>query len=110
MADDQRNHRHEHLREEAGSTRRHFLRRAGITGALAAAFVGAADAAGLGKALASTSRRCGHGILTCTYTPRQCNGGRPCSPGWCCYHCVGPCENVHTCIATGQCKSFTGCC
>lgn len=101
----------DHASAEEGSTRRHFLRRAGITSAVAAALVGVADVAGVSQALAGTRRRnCGHGSQTCTYAPRHCNGGNPCPPGNCCYHCVGCGGNHYTCIPTGSCKSFTACC
>jgi hypothetical protein len=112
MGGHQRNGRQDdQARTDDGSSRRHFLRRMGVTGAVAAAMVGVSDLAGLGQALASSGRRnCGNGSQTCTYTPRRCNGGRPCAPGYCCYHCVGCGLNRYTCIPTGSCKSFTACC
>lgn len=72
----------------AGVSRRNFLRRAGITGAAAAAFVGLADVAGLSSAFAAT-RTCGANQCTetCKYTPGECNGGK-CPTGQCCFTCT----------------------
>ncbi|HEY7143650.1 MAG TPA: hypothetical protein VH637_05330 [Streptosporangiaceae bacterium] len=111
MGDHQR-HRSQDPSVGEGSTRRHFLRRAGISGAIAAALVGVTDAAGLSQALASTKRpqNCGGGNQFCAYSPRQCNGGKACPPGYCCYHCTGCGGNYFSCIPTGSCKSFSACC
>lgn len=107
-----------------GSSRRQFIKRAGLTGALTAAVIGGAEVAGLTPALAS-SRRSDHpghrggspkvctGNCTYTYTPRQCNGGKSCPSGQCCftYQCAGSCGSGHgkMCV-THSCSNFNVCC
>lgn len=109
-----------HGSHEPGTSRRAFLRRAGLAGAAATALIGVTDVAGLSQAFASSRRpirptsrprNCGGGSQTCRYNPGHCNGGRPCSKGWCCYTCTGACGTHTSCIETGSClSSFTACC
>lgn len=70
-------------------TRRHFLRRAGVVGAVAAAFIGGgAELAGMSASAAVRSKaknvRGGPGV--CTYDKGAC--GETCQSGECCYKCV----------------------
>jgi hypothetical protein len=99
--------------EDRGSSRRQFLRRAGVAGALGAALVGGAEMTGLSSALAS-SKKTGKPqacARTCvyTYTPRQCNGGKSCPGGECCFTASGPCCSGKVCMAR-SCASFAVCC
>jgi len=68
-------------------TRRHFLRRAGIIGAVATAFIGGgADLAGIpASASAKSKRGTNGGPGVCTYAKGHCGSG--CSSGFCCYRC-----------------------
>jgi hypothetical protein len=84
-----RGHQHSEGVRPGGVSRRSFLRRAGVTGAAAAAMIGIADVAGMSSAFAATRKRpasCGC-FETCRYTPRQCNGGKACPSGKCCFTC-----------------------
>jgi hypothetical protein len=101
------------------TSRRGFLRRAGITGALAAGFIGTAEVAGLSTALAARSgpgtRRipfpC-QSICKFVYSPGRCApGGGKCPSGSCCFYQSGSCcaANRYNCIA-GHCSTFTQCC
>jgi anaerobic selenocysteine-containing dehydrogenase len=101
----------------AGSSRRQFLKRAGVTGALSAAVLGGAEVAGLSSAFASTRnpkrpRSC-NGHCTYTYTPYKCNGGKACPSGECCFYqsCEGTCGTSHGygCRAHG-CSNYETCC
>lgn len=114
-------------REAEGTSRRQFLRRAGVTGALTAAVIGGAEVTGLTSAFASTksanrplyrlegvnSPDVCTGFCNYTYTPRQCNGGRPCPPGYCCftYTCGGTCgSGTHKACIAHTCSNFSICC
>jgi hypothetical protein len=107
-------------RDAEGTSRRQFLRRAGLAGALSAAVIGGAEVMGLSSASAVTKRAnrpryrveggqspdvC-TGFCNYTYTPRQCNGGKSCPSGQCCFTftCGGTCGTssgkgcrVHSC-------------
>ena len=97
--------------------RRAFLRRAGIAGAVTAAFVGATDLAGLSPASAAVRRsstsdalhaqtgssRAGVNVqatTTCTFVRCGCgsNGLTCCPSGRCCYHCSGVCASGKFCF------------
>lgn len=103
--------------EAPGHSRRDFLRRAGVTGALAAGLIGGADLLGMSSAMASThhgAKRTGRSPGPCTetyqcrQTPGQCGG--PCSPsGHCCYTCTGCGVTQKGCHSTCS-PSFGGCC
>ena len=104
--------------EQAETSRRGFLRRAGLTGAVAAGFVGIADVTGLSSALAAaspklTGQKHAHGEVLqglepgedasgarrsdyCVYQSCNCHGC--CPSGTCCYYCTGNCGNFHTCF------------
>jgi hypothetical protein len=99
----------------SGVSRRGFLRKAGITGAVASGVLGAAEIAGLSPALAAKARSRGHATwtggrllaageatpdcnctATCTYQSCNCNGC--CPAGTCCYHCNGSCGSFKSCF------------
>jgi hypothetical protein len=101
-------------------SRRDFLRRAGVTGALAAGLAGGADLLGISSAMASThhgAKRPGRSpnapctqAYHCQQTPGQCRGGTACTPsGHCCYTCRGCGITTVQCHATCS-PSFGGCC
>jgi hypothetical protein len=110
-----------------GSSRRQFLRRAGVTGALSAAVIGCAEVVGLSSAFASTKHPARPryrvqggaspdictGYCNYTYTPYKCNGGKACPSGQCCfaYSCAGTCgtSSGHTCYSHA-CSNFSTCC
>ena len=88
------------------TSRRHFLSRTAITAAMTAAIIGGAEVIGLNSASANDRRLTNRKVVdtpagqeepdctcvksyTCFYSPRSCNGGRPCSSGHCCYYCPG---------------------
>jgi hypothetical protein len=99
--------------------RRTFLRKAGITGAVTAAFIGAADVIGLGSASAagkpgprqaSLNAQSGppgditpDASITCTHFSCGCgNNGSTCCPSTsCCYHCSGICASGRICVEPG---------
>lgn len=98
------------------TSRRQFLRRAGLAGAAAAALAGTADLAGMSSALAAVGhkgnkrgkndRMC---CLSCTYTPFHCNGGRACPSGQCCFYCVNSCGGAsHMCLSH-SCNNWSNC-
>jgi hypothetical protein len=113
---------------QAAVSRRGFLRRAGITGAVAAGLVGIADVAGLSPAHASTKAPVRYKITgqtiramrpdepaNCCSTGGffhcECNGC--CPAGYCCYHVSGCCGSRHVCLLRpGSCSGSTGivCC
>ncbi|HEY7144864.1 MAG TPA: hypothetical protein VH637_11495 [Streptosporangiaceae bacterium] len=99
------------------SSRRDFLRRAGMTGALAAGLAGGAELLGLSAASASAhqrSRKAGAQascllFMTCRQSPGACPGG-PCHPsGHCCYTCTG-CGTVRVSCRNTCSPSFSLCC
>ena len=109
-----------HESEPLSTSRRNFLRRAGITGAVAAAFIGTAEVTGLSSAMAAANQRSSkrnNSPDSCpdkciyTYTPERCGG--QCPSGSCCYHQSSTsdcCVNRFNCIA-GHCGSnFSVCC
>jgi anaerobic selenocysteine-containing dehydrogenase len=101
------------------SSRRDFLRRAGMAGALAAGLAGGAELLGMSSASAATQRRVrkvsqGRSDAPCTETyrcvqsPGKCGG--PCQPsGHCCYTCTGCGVTLVGCHDTCS-TSFGGCC
>jgi hypothetical protein len=99
-----------------GSSRRQFIKRAGVTGALTAAVIGGAEVAGLGSAFASTkhaNHRAGSPkICECAcsykYTPGQCG---KCGTGQCCftYTCTGTCGGKGKLCITRNCANFNVC-
>jgi hypothetical protein len=99
-------------RTGGGVSRRHFLHRAGLTGAAAAALVGVTEMSGLSSAFAArTPRACNGCLESCQPAPGNC-GGR-CGPDTCCFNCVpggGPlCSGVQGgffCLAVA-CKNAT---
>jgi hypothetical protein len=102
---DDRHAGHEHAEdgEKHATTRRNFLRRAGITGAAAAALIGGADLAGLTPAYARSQKAragargktaCAGCSYGCTYTPGKCGG---CGTGGCCFTCTGSCGTLRQC-------------
>ena len=49
-------------------------------------------------------------IITYTYSPYQCNGGKACPSGQCCYHATGCGSNTYACFTNpGGCANFTEC-
>lgn len=101
-----------------GASRRQFLRRAGITGALTAGLLGTAEVTGLSSALASPSQPRGHqakrscgSFCKYTYSPGHCGpNGAKCPPGSCCfYQSGGCCTNRYNCIVH-SCTNFEICC
>jgi hypothetical protein len=104
--------------EDNHMDRRAFLRKAGITGAAAAAFIGAADVIGLGPASAATQRSRSRPQsrssqpepgASCTYTPCSCKGDGHagsngcCDSGYCCYFCrSAECGDFSTCVFRGS--------
>ena len=104
--------------DRAATTRRSFLRRAGIVSAVTAAFVGAADVAGVAKAATSaksTPRTPDVCICTefWTYSPGHCNGGKPCPNGKCCFHVTesgpGCSENLGFQCLSMSCTNHSKC-
>lgn len=113
-----------------GTSRRQFLRRAGITAALTAAVAGGADLAGMSAASAKVRTpgqkrspglfRTGknRGPDTCcvvaTYSPYKCNPyGHACESGECCFYlaysgCSGE-TNHYACLGGEGCSSFSEC-
>ena len=93
-------------------SRRGFLRRAGIAGALAAGLAGVAELAGTGPAYARSrpsrqprlqqnkgQRQCiGNCSWLCSYTPGKCGS---CGPNNCCFTCVSD--------GTANCGTSTRC-
>ena len=106
-------------RDVEATSRRHFLRRAGITGALTAGFIGTAEVAGLSSAVAARSRPLNskipdpcQSICKYVYSPGRCGpNGAKCPSGSCCFYQSGACcaANRYNCIA-GHCSTFTICC
>jgi hypothetical protein len=110
-----------------GTSRRQFLRRTGMAGVVTAAMIGGAEVAGLSSAFASSkvgnrpryrveggkSPDICTGFCNYTYTPRQCNGGRACPGGQCCFTftCGGTCgtSSGKRCM-THSCSNFSICC
>jgi hypothetical protein len=96
-------------------SRRRFLRQAGLMGAVTAAFVGAADLAGMSSAVAGVkpmkSRTHSPCCETCTYSAGHC--GHTCPSGQCCFHCVcnmpSCCNPFYQCIKRPNCNKFTKC-
>jgi hypothetical protein len=98
------------------TSRRGFLRRAGVVAALSAAAAGGAELVGLSAVAAGTPKSkstpetcCRH----CVYEPGKCNSGNPCAPGYCCFYCNPTSGN---CIPTSywecipnHCKTFSQC-
>jgi hypothetical protein len=100
--------------------RRAFLRRAGITAAVAAAFAGVADVVGLSAASGAVRESSARhidlrgektgvpdGTSSCTYVRCGCpqSDHGCCYPGYCCYHCTGTCFTGPVCFA----RSITHC-
>lgn len=94
-----------------GPTRRHFLRRAGVIGAVAAAFIGGgAELAGMSASAAvrSKGQKPHGGTGLCTYDKGAC--GKTCPSGQCCYRCVCPGgKTVTSCTVAHRpgCQSYT---
>ncbi len=110
----------------AATSRRGFLRRAGITSAVAAGIIGAADVAGLSPAFADnqgsmrykvtgrTTRVLGPGASpSCCSCGNffSCQCGGCCPPGTCCYHVSGCCGTFHVCLTRPRngCSGSVGC-
>jgi hypothetical protein len=102
--------------DQPDTSRRQFLRRAGLAGAVAAALAGTADLAGMSSALAAagqqnhqhgTNRR--NCCLSCVYTPGHCNGGRPCPSGQCCFRCTNNCGGTTTMCRQHSCNNWSNC-
>jgi hypothetical protein len=99
-------------------TRRNFLRRTGIIGAVTAAVIGGADLAGVSAhaSVKSNKRRTNSAApdvccISYTWAPDHCNGGKPCPGGQCCFHAVG-CDtppNTYACLDSSSCADFTRC-
>lgn len=105
------------------ASRRDFLRRAGLTGAVAAAIVGGIDLAGMSSASATADPRrlrpagpkgCTPCTYVCTYHKGEpgCHG--TCPSGQCCYLCVSNapsvCPTFSSCIGGHKdCASFEAC-
>lgn len=77
------------------ASRRSFLRRAGVTSAIAVGLAGGAEMLGLSAASAAPQRRTAKSrpqtpctsMQHCTLAPGHCGG--PCHPaGHCCYYCT----------------------
>lgn len=102
--------------DQPDTSRRQFLRRAGITAAVTAALAGTADVAGMSSAFAAAKHKNRHGAgsnsccVSCTYTPRQCNGGKSCASGECCFYCYHNCGGYYSyaCLAH-SCNNFSNC-
>jgi|SRR5579875_2224471 len=101
-----------------GTSRRQFLRRAGITAALTAAVAGGADLAGLTAASAKVRPAKGRKPSTCCvtalYEPDQCRpDGHACPSGECCFYLIYsecPGESDHyACLGGEGCKTFSQC-
>jgi hypothetical protein len=97
-------------------TRRHFLRRTGIMGAVTAAFIGGADLAGISAqaSVKSNKRRMGPAVpevccIDYTWAPDHCNGGHPCPSGECCFHATGCTTPTYMCLPSSNCKDYTKC-
>lgn len=102
---------HGQLSDQPDASRRQFLRRAGITAAVAAAFAGTADMAGIPAAAAAAKgmkRRPDFCCISYTYAPFHCNGGSACPSGQCCFHWVSCHGSGYACIAH-SCSNFTAC-
>jgi len=101
--------------DQPHTSRRQFLRRTGITAAVAAAFVGAADIAGMSSASAAVKHKNGRAAspdaccVSCTYTPGHCNGGKACPSGECCFRCVNNCGGTSFECLTHSCSNFSTC-
>lgn len=95
---------------EHSPSRRAFLRRAGVAGALTAGLAGGADLLGMSAAGAATRRSAASQRgrqaakpsclgYNCTLDYGGC--GQPCHPsGHCCYYCVGLGRIFTTCAST----------
>ncbi len=98
-----------HEDDQPDTSRRQFLRRAGITAAVAAALSGTAEAVGISSAFAAAKgpnrRYC---CISYTYSPYHCNGGRACPSGQCCFYYVGCGHSGYACIAH-SCNNFVSC-
>lgn len=105
--------------EDRAHTRRSFLRRAGIAGALAAGLAGGAELAGMSPAYARshkarTRNSKAGGVQTgrcqcsysCSYTPGQCGN---CGTGNCCFSCTSHCGNFKQCNSCSKRPSYAGC-
>jgi hypothetical protein len=102
---------------QGDTSRRSFLRRAGLMSAAAAAFVGGADVLGLTPASAATRSGARNNCVcpaSCTYVACGCRGAFHaasngcCDSGWCCYHCNQPTRcggGYHACLS----RSWTHC-
>lgn len=97
------------LSDQPDASRRQFLRRAGITAAVAAAFAGTAEMAGMSSAAAAAKgqkrRYC---CTSYTYAPYHCNNGHACPSGQCCFHWVNCYGSGYACIAH-SCSNFSQC-
>jgi hypothetical protein len=92
-------------------TRRHFLRRAGLMGAVTAAFIGGADLAGIPAhaSVRSNKQRTSPDTGCCidyTWAPGHCG---TCPSGECCFHAVGCNANDYLCVASSNCADFGRC-
>lgn len=97
--------------------RRNFLRRIGLTGAIAAGLVGVADVAGVSPTMAAqrgtnrTSDAPATCCWNCVFTHCGCNGC--CPAGYCCYVCTtskGTCSSYNQCCPrTNNCGDFSHC-
>jgi anaerobic selenocysteine-containing dehydrogenase len=116
-----------HWMEQPTTSRRGFLRRAGITGAVTAGLIGVSEVAGLSPASAQGSGsvqrfkvseggiqllRPGESPNCCScgnYVYCQCGGC--CPSGTCCYHVSGCCGTVRLCLPRPSrgCTGSTGC-
>jgi hypothetical protein len=97
-------------------TRRSFLRRTGIIGAVTAAFIGGADLAGLSAhaSVKSNKRRTDPAVpdvccISYTWAPGHCNGGHSCPSGQCCFHAVNCAPSMYACLDSSSCADFTRC-
>jgi hypothetical protein len=110
--------------EHDSTSRRGFLRKAGITGAAAVGMIGLADMIGLSPAHASTSTKAssqktvqrftftdeGLRLVGADVSPEccscgnffQCQCGGCCPSGTCCYHVSGCCGTFHVCLPPGN--------
>ena len=91
-------------------TRRHFLRRAGVIGAVTAAFIGGgAELAGVSAfASAKSNKNQPNGRPgVCTYDAGHCGSGG-CPHGFCCYRCVCGSRVSYGCepVRSGGCTSY----
>jgi len=92
------------------ATRREMLKQSAAVGLLASASAGLAELLKVSTAHADSSAVAAGNCQSGIYSPGQCNGGKPCAKGFCCYaEYTQPCSGGKNNFNGYFCAEVPGC-